>query len=191
MQKLYVSLIFISPFFFRYFPEIFFKSSQVENQWPANSQAIHIGKLYPRQIHTIPELFATAMFCFNFLKVVRTMKRPPHLTKWSKYWKVKFSCIFIIEEIFQSLRKRSSFVYMVLISIISFHILEYFLFATSLPMSNLYHPPQKPRFKKLYNPYILTQAVEAERDYFCQEREWFYGWIGFRVRVYSKLSTLY
>lgn len=58
---------------------------------------------------------------------------------------------------------------MVLISIISFHILEYFLFATSHPMSNLYHLPQKPRFRKLYNPYILTQAIEAERDYFCQE----------------------
>lgn len=59
---------------------------------------------------------------------------------------------------------------MVLITIISFHILEHFLFATLLPMSNLYHPPQKPRFRKLYNPYILTQAIEAERDYLCQER---------------------
>lgn len=44
------------------------------------------------------------------------------------------------------------------------------LFAASLPKSNLYYSPWKPRFRKGYNPYILTQEIEAEKDYLCQER---------------------
>lgn len=50
-----------------------------------------------------------------------------------------------------------------------------FLIATSLPMSNRCHSPQKLKFRKLYNPYILTQKIETERDDLCQEREWFDG----------------
>lgn len=72
---------------------------------------------------------------------------------------------------------------MVWISIISFYLLEHFLFASSLPMRNLYHSPQKSRFRKWYNPYALTQEMGAERDYLRQEREWF-SWLS-RFQIQS------
>lgn len=40
-------------------------------------------------------------------------------------------------------------------------------------MSKLYQSPEKPRFKKWYNPYIPTQEIEAKKDFFAKKESGF------------------
>lgn len=57
-------------------------------------------------------------------------------------------------------------------------------------MINFYHSLQKSEFRKLYNPYIVNQQIEAEKDYLFQER--LVLWLSpFQIQTVSQASTLY